>query len=121
MISDSVENTSEEKRVERRSPTLRNHRIEIKLAGAPIYQFRVTDVSTAGAGILINENSGFMRMIAVGQVMDVNFISPKGSEPSGMFRVEIRHMTQMERSKYKGLRLVGIRILDRLDTPFDDT
>jgi hypothetical protein len=119
MRNDSIDSRSEEKRFERRSATLQSHRIEIKLAGAPLYQFKVTDLSTTGAGILINENSDFLQLIDVGKVMDATFISPKGLDPSGMYRVEIRHITQMESSRYTGLKLVGIRILDRRDPSSD--
>ena len=54
-------------------------------------------------------------MIEVGQTVDANFISPHGSDPSGMYRAEIRHITTTEESRYKGFRLVGILIQDRLD------
>lgn len=108
-------NITAEKRLEPRSAKLRNYRVEIKLVGEPIYQFKVTDVSTKGAGLLINENSGFLRMIEVGETVDVNFISPEGSPPAGMYKAEIKHITKMKKGKYIGLRLVGIRILDRLD------
>lgn len=114
MKKKSSKSITKEKRVEPRFPRLRNYRVEIKLVGEPIYQFKVTDVSTKGAGLLVNKNSGFLKMIEVGQVLDVNFISPKGSDPSGMYKVEIRHMTKMDKGKYKELRLVGIRILDKL-------
>jgi len=46
--SDSI---TTEKRSEPRSTKLRDYRVEIKFVGEPIYQFRVTDVSTKGAGV----------------------------------------------------------------------
>jgi hypothetical protein len=87
------------------------------MAGEPIYQFKVSDVSTQGAGLLINESSHFLKLIEVGQVLDVNFISPQGSEPAGMYKAKIRHITEMGNSRYKGVRLIGVRILEHLAEP----
>jgi hypothetical protein len=49
------------------------------LVGEPIYQFRVINVSTKGAGILIQDDSAFLNMIEVGQIVDVNCIGSKES------------------------------------------
>ena len=111
MCKDSSEIISEERRSEPRSTKIKNYRIEIKLIGEPIYQFKVTDISSKGAGLLINENSAFLKLIKVGQILEANFISPHGSNPSGMHKVEIKHITEMNEGKYKGHRLVGILIL----------
>ena len=115
MHKDSSEIVTEEKRSEPRSTNLRDYRVEIKFVGEPIYQFKVTDVSTKGAGLLINDNSAFLKMIEVGLILNVNFISPQGLNPTGMHKVEIRHITKMDKGKYKGHRLVGILILESLN------
>jgi hypothetical protein len=104
----------EEKRVEPRAAGFKNYRIEIKLAGTPIYQFKVNDVSIQGAGLLINEDSKFLEMIDVGQTVEANFISPHGANPTGMYRVEIIHISRMDKGRYKKFRLIGIRIHERL-------
>ena len=104
-----------ERRAKHRRTQLRNYRVEIKLIGAPIYQFRVKDVSSDGAGILIKEDSKFLSMIEVGQIVDADFISPKGTDPSGNYRVEIRHITKPNKGKVKGHFLVGLSILEKLD------
>ena len=114
MRKDSSEIITEEKRSEHRSTKLRDYHVEIKFVGEPIYQFRVTDVSTKGAGLLINDNSAFLKLIEIGQIVDVNFISPKGLNPTGMYKAEIRHNTIIEKGKYNGHRLVGILILESL-------
>ena len=56
-----------------------------------------------------------VKFIEVGQIVDVNFISPKGLNPTGMYKAEIRHITKMEKGKYNGHRLVGILILESLN------
>jgi hypothetical protein len=113
MRKDSPADHPKEKRAETRTDTLRRHRVEIKFVGEPIYQFKVTDVSRQGAGILINANSRFLKTIAPGQILEANFISPRGAQPAGMFRTEIKHITDMDAGRYKGHKMVGIRILER--------
>jgi len=115
MRKDPSEKMTEERRQESRSTQIQNYRVEIKLVGEPIYQFRVVDVSPKGAGLLVNESSRFLKKIEVGQVVDADFISPQGSNPSGLYQAEVRHITQANESRYKGLRLVGILIRERLN------
>ena len=104
-----------ERRAKPRKIQLRNYRVEIKLIGAPIYQFRVKDVTPDGAGILIKEDSKFLSMVEVGQIVDADFISPKGTDPTGNYKVEIRHITKPNKEINKGHYLVGLSILEKLD------
>jgi hypothetical protein len=103
-----------ETRAKHRRTQLRNYRVEIKLIGAPIYQFRVQDVSSDGAGILIKEDSKFLNLIEVGQIVDTEFISPEGTDPAGNYRAEIRHITEPDKGKHKGHYLVGLSILEKI-------
>ena len=115
MLKDSTNKTFQEKRAYPRRNQLRNYRIEIKLIGVPIYQFRVSNVSFNGAGILIKEDSDFLNMIEVGQVVDADFISPNGTDPVGLYRVEIKHITKPSKGNNKGHCLVGLSILEKTD------
>ena len=115
MYKESPENVTKDKRAKVRLAKLRNYRIEIKLDRTPIYQFRVVNVTTSGAGILIKEESAFLKMIEVGQIVVADFISPQGSDPSGLYKVEIKHITKTSQQEYKGHRIVGISILNKLD------
>jgi len=105
---------SVERRSEPRSDKLRDYRIEIKFVGEPVYQFRVRDVSTKGAGILVKDDSAFLKLIEVGQILEVNFISPMGSAPNGFYEAEVEHISDLDEGRSKGHRLVGISILQRL-------
>ena len=108
-------NRIKERRTNSRRILPRNYRIEIKLIGEPIYQFRVQDVSPTGAGILIKEDSKFLSLIEVGQIVESDFISPDGTDPNGNYRAEIRHITKPNKEKNKGHYLVGLSILEKLD------
>ena len=83
MQSDKSENIIREKRSEQRHATSRCYRIEIKLVGVPIYQFRLINVTDKGASILIKDDSDFLSMIKIDQIIDVTFISPENAHPSG--------------------------------------
>lgn len=113
------EKIAKEKRSEPKRAKLRDYRIEIKFAGNPIYQFKVIDVTAKGAGILIKDDSAFLNMIEKGQIVDVNFISPQGSNPqgsnpSGRYSAKIKHITSPDKQAHNGHRLVGISIVKKL-------
>ena len=117
MPMDNTENTDNGKRSEYRSTTTRDYRMEIKFVGVPIYQFRLINVTNDGASILVKDDSAFLEMIEVGQIADANFISPEGSNPSGPNKIQVKHISKLDTNMYKGHRLVGISILDKLDQP----
>jgi hypothetical protein len=59
-----------ERRLEPRATKVSNHRAEFKLAGVPVYQLKVRDMSAKGAGIIIRADSKFLNMIQIGQELD---------------------------------------------------
>ena len=115
MQRDSKNNIAKEKRSEPRRAKLRNYRIEIKFVGQPIYQFRIINVTTKGAGILIKDDSAFLKMIEVGQIVEADFISPEGTAPSGLYKAEIKHIAELDMQEHRGHQLVGLSILKKVD------
>ena len=115
MQRDSTNNIAKEKRSQPRRTKLRNYRIEIKFVGEPIYQFRVINVTAKGAGLLIKDDSAFLKMIEVGQIVEADFISPDGADPSGLYKAEIKHITKLDMRKHRGHRLVGLSILKKVE------
>ena len=115
MHRDSTNNIAKEKRSESRRAKLRNYRIEIKFVGKPIYQFRVINVSAKGAGLLVKDDSAFLEMIEVGQIVEADFISPEGTTPSGLNKAEIKHITKLDGQEHRGHHLVGLSILKKAD------
>jgi hypothetical protein len=63
-----------ERRLEPRATNVSNHRAEFKLAGVPVYQLKVRDVSANGVGIIIRADSKFLNMIQIGQELDVKLM-----------------------------------------------
>jgi hypothetical protein len=114
MQKDSTNNIAKEKRSQPRRAKLRNYRIEIKFVGKPIYQFRVINVTVKGAGLLIKDDSAFLKMIEVGQVVEADFISPKGTAPSGLYKAEIKHITKLDIQERRSHFLVGLSILKKV-------
>ena len=115
MQMDSSSNISKEKRSEPRRAKLRNYRIEIKFVGKPIYQFRVLNLTAKGSGLLIEDDSAFLKMIEVGQIVEADFISPEGKAPSGLYKAKIKHITKLNKQEHRGHHLVGLLILKKLD------
>jgi hypothetical protein len=114
MQKDSTNNIAKEKRSQPRRAKLRNYRIEIKFVGKPIYQFRVINVTVKGVGLLIKDDSAFLKMIEVGQVVEADFISPKGTAPSGLYKAEIKHITKLDIQERRSHFLVGLSILKKV-------
>lgn len=115
MQRDKTEIITNEKRSEQRHVTSRCYRMEVKLVGVPIYQFRLINVTDKGASILVKDDSAFLEMIEVDQNIDVTFISPEDSHPSGRYKIKVKHISELNKSNYNGHRLVGISILEKLD------
>jgi hypothetical protein len=115
MRSDPKTKRPEERRAWTRRTQLRNYRVEIKLVGQPMYQLRVRDISEKGAGLLVKDDSEFLNLIEVGQVVEADFISPTGKMPAGLYKVEIRHITKHAKGKLRGHRLVGVSIIEKID------
>ena len=108
-----TEKIAKEKRSEHRPATSKEYRVEIKFVGEPIYQFRLGNVTNEGASILIKDDSAFLNMIEVGQIADATFLSPKGSNPSGIYKIQIKHISAPSKQEHKGHRLVGISIVEK--------
>lgn len=95
-----------------RSTDLSNPMVEIRLAGGPLYQLKVRDLSNEGAGIVVRSDSNFLKMIQVGQKLDVRLILPVNYKgPSGHYRSKVEHITEIADGPYSGHLVVGVSIL----------
>ena len=104
-----------ERRAEPRSARLPVHRVEIKFPSVPVYQLKVRDVSSSGAGIIVRADSKFLTMVRIGQELNVNFLAPADHATlSGHHRLRIAHISELESGRFKGHHVVGISILEQL-------
>ena len=101
----------------RAQPSNRNHtdhRAEFKFPGVPVYQFKVRDVCASGAGVVVKADSDFLKMIEVGQELNVRLLYPVHSMPSGHFKSRVAHVSELAKSRFKGHLAVGISILEKV-------
>jgi hypothetical protein len=102
-----------ERRCEPRSTELPNQRVKFKLTYVPVYQLKVRDLSAKGAGIVVRADSNVLKMIQVGQELDVKMI-PATASP-GYKRSKVAHVTELKEGRFKGHMLVGISIHSRVN------
>ena len=104
-----------ERRREPRSTELSNQRAEFKLTYIPVYQLKVRDLSTKGAGIVVRADSNVLKMIQVGQELDVKMIPGTGvAGSSGYQRSRVAHVTELKEGRYRGHMVVGLSILNKV-------
>ena len=104
-----------ERRLEPRATKLSNHSAEFKFIGVPVYQFKVRDMSSKGAGIVVRADSKFLKMIQIGQEFEVKLHSTaKTGNRTGHYRSTIVHISELKEGRFKGHMAVGISILSKV-------
>ena len=104
-----------ERRCEPRATELPNQRAEFKLTYVPVYQFKVRDLSSKGAGIVVRGDSNVLKMIQVGLELDVKMIPGAGvASSSGYQRSRVAHVTELKEGRYRGHMVVGLSILNKV-------
>jgi hypothetical protein len=92
--------------------------VEIRLAGGPLYLLKVRDLSNEGAGIVVRSDSNLLKMIQVGQRLNVRLILPVNYKgPSGHYRSRVEHITEIADGPYNGHLIIGISILSGMGFP----
>ena len=102
-----------DRRTEHRHLPKKFYSVEMKLAGLPIYQFKLKDVSENGACFMVKEDSAILEYLEVGLLLDMRYYSEDKNEPSEIFRSEIKHITKATEKPYKGHYMVGVMILEK--------
>jgi hypothetical protein len=104
---------SADRRTDDRHLPQKFYSVEMKLAGLPIYQFKLKDVSENGACFMVKEDSAILEYLEVGLLLDMRYYSEDKKEPSEIFRSEIKHITKATEKPYKGHCMVGVMILEK--------
>jgi hypothetical protein len=101
-----------ERRREPRATELSNQRAEFKLTYVPVYQLKVRDLSAKGAGIVVRADSNILKMIQVGQELNVKMIP--GTTSPDYQRSRVAHVTELKEGRFRGHMVVGISILNKI-------
>ena len=109
---------SSDRRSEPREPSVKYHSVEMKLASLPIYLFKLKEISSSGASFMVKANSAILKHLKVGQVLNMRYHADDETQPSEVYRSEIKHITKALENPHKGHYAVGIRLLER-QTPAD--
>ncbi len=100
-----------EKRSEPRTITEGLYSVEINLGSSlPIYQFKLRDISTNGACILIKDDSPILNHLKVGQILDMKYYSTDRSQPTKYLKSEIKHITKAGPGRFDRHYLVGVLV-----------
>jgi len=114
LTEQNAKETSAERRSQERIDASRGCSAIVRLKGIPVYQFKLKDISGNGTCFLVKEESSIMRHLRVGQEIEIQFHGIDGVLPAMVHRSQIMHITRSDQGRYKGHRLVGVRVLSRL-------
>lgn len=102
------------KRTEKRDKSDQFCRAIIRIGGIPVYHVELKDISKNGTCFLVKDDSTILRHLKVGEQVDIQFHNQDGIGITALHRSKIIHITGTNRGRYKGHRLVGVQILERL-------
>ena len=103
-----------ERRLVERTSTSSTYTAEIKLSAVPIHQLKLRDSSLHGACLVVKKDSSILNHLEVDQALNIRFHSSDRSSPAGIFKIEIRHITEGRPGRFDGHYLVGVQIIERL-------
>jgi len=101
------------RRSERRSITDQYYSVEFSVKKSIfLYQFKIRNISPEGICVLVREDSDLLNYIKAGDILDLKYYKTDSSQ-SAELKTEIRHITENDKRRFKGLYLVGLSILRR--------
>lgn len=77
-----------------------------------LYQFKIRNISPEGICVLVREDSDLLNYIKSGDILDLKYYKTDSSQ-SAELKTQIRHITENDTGRFKGLYLVGLSILRR--------
>jgi len=110
MKNNSENNNIEEKRLESRRIVDRYYSVELSLKDHPIYQFKLRDISSEGLCILVNESSAVLKLLKVGDTLEMKYNPPVTSGPPEFLKTQIMHITKNAEEPFAGHVLIGLLI-----------
>lgn len=102
-----------ERRTEPRLSPVPYYSVEFTIGQkAPIYQFKLRDISSSGLCILVREDSAVLGYLEEGQVIQMAYRTLDMPGRRTQLTTQVRHIIKSEEARYKGHFLVGLAMLD---------
>jgi hypothetical protein len=99
----------QEKRKEIRSVYPSDTMLEIKLPGTPLYQLKIRDLSENGVGVIVKPDSPILKLIKLGQELNVSLIPAEGSEGAwGQYQSTVEHISEVKEGPFHGNMIIGL-------------
>lgn len=101
------------KRIEPRIISHENASVEfIPGDGKMFYQFKLRDFSSKGFGIIVKKDSKVLKLIKVGDILDIKYHSEEATSSPVSHKTQIKHISEPDPGTYKDHMLVGLLILE---------
>lgn len=101
-----------ERRLETRTACDRYYSVDFSFENESfLYQFKIWNLSSKGACLLVKEDSSVLDHLKVGDIVNMRYSRADSSEAGEYMKTEIRHITTHKEGRFKGHCLVGISIL----------
>ncbi len=112
-----MENNFIERRSKPRSIIDQYHSVEFSISESTFaYQFKIWDISPKGICVLVMEDSGLLNRLKVGDILNLKYYTTDSSRSIEYLETEIRDIAKDENGRFKGLYLVGLSILEDLNS-----
>jgi hypothetical protein len=115
MANDSQHKENGEHRSEPREILKEFHSVQFAIGKVgPVYMFKLRDLSSQGMCILVRQDSAVLKMLKVGDEMEMEFFRPETRLPTEQLRTKVRHISSPEgANQVKGHCRVGFSIVRR--------
>jgi hypothetical protein len=114
----AMKNEFKERRSEPRSIIDRYYSVEFSIRECPFtYQFKIWDISQKGICVLVKEDSDLLKYIRVNDILDLKYYTTDSTKPIEFLNTKIRHITQDDTGRFKGLFFIGLSISEKEKPP----
>ncbi len=102
-----------ERRSEPRKMMDKYFRVEFSKSGLThFYTFKLRDISSKGMCILVKEDSDVLKLLKVGDILDMKYYTEEHSSQPQQFKTQIKYITKDHQDQFKGHCLVGLSIIE---------
>jgi len=108
-----MKNNAPDRRSEHRLPGKDFYGVELSLPHLEyVHQFVLWNLSNQGLCILVRPDSGILKALSVGLILDMKFYGPEDASVPRTLKAMIKHITRAEEGRFRNHVLVGVSILE---------